>query len=260
MKANPDGTEPIEAANPPDSGWSRQRWFYWVTVALAVHVALIFIFATRKQILPRAVKQVPQFQLAARTGELVALINPTLFALPNAHDFAAAIWLKTPTIPPPSFRYAEPPGWLPLAVGDLGKRFNDFIQTNTPAKIQPDFKPEPPLAAPASVHEPAPPKKSSLIISTELAQRRLIRPLDVPAWSGNDVIAPSRVQVLVDSAGEVSSAVLLPEGNPLDHDAAADQLALGLARTLRFAPGPDLMFGELIFNWHAEPLSTTNGP
>jgi hypothetical protein len=40
----------------------------------------------------------------------------------------------------------------------------------------------------------------------------------------------------------------------------ADQLALQLARQLRFAPAPQLMFGRIIFNWHTVPVTTNNVP
>ena len=61
---------------------------------------------------------------------------------------------------------------------------------------------------------------------------------------------PSQVQVLVNAAGEVVSAVLLPADNSWEATgryAAADQRAWTLARTARFTPGPRLTMGRLIF-------------
>jgi outer membrane biosynthesis protein TonB len=69
------------------------------------------------------------------------------------------------------------------------------------------------------------------------------------------VIAPSKVQALVDTAGNVSPVLLESSAN-----AAADQIALQLARNLRFAPAPRLMFGEIIFTWHTVPVTATNAP
>jgi hypothetical protein len=77
------------------------------------------------------------------------------------------------------------------------------------------------------------------------------------------VVAPSVVQALVDAAGNVVSTVLLPSENGLEaagHDDAADQRALELAGTLRFAPSSRLTFGKLIFNWHTVPPAATNAP
>jgi hypothetical protein len=78
----------------------------------------------------------------------------------------------------------------------------------------------------------------------------------------NDVIAPSRVQLLINRDGTVASAVLLETTGyaAADHCAPADQQALDLARTLRFAPADRLMFGEIDFDWHTVPLTTTNAP
>jgi hypothetical protein len=77
------------------------------------------------------------------------------------------------------------------------------------------------------------------------------------------VIAPSKIQVLVDAAGNVVSTVLLPPDNgyaAADYYAAADQRALELARALRFAPSTNLTLGRVIFNWHIVPMTiTTNG-
>ncbi len=75
------------------------------------------------------------------------------------------------------------------------------------------------------------------------------------------MIAPSKVQVLVDTAGNVVSTVLLPPDSGFaaaDQYDQADQRALELARALRFTPSPRLTVGRLIFNWHTVPVTTTN--
>ena len=82
-------------------------------------------------------------------------------------------------------------------------------------------------------------------------------------WPAADVIAPSKVQVLVTPAGQVFSAVLLPPDHGLEtdpHDDRADQMALTLARSARFAPAGHATFGQMIFNWQTVPLPTTNTP
>lgn len=77
------------------------------------------------------------------------------------------------------------------------------------------------------------------------------------------MIAPSRVQVLVDPSGQVVSAVLLPSDNAVEAAGRADvgdTNALNIARGLRFAPASGLAFGELIFRWHTVPEPATNAP
>jgi TonB family protein len=95
-------------------------------------------------------------------------------------------------------------------------------------------------------------------ISGDLAHRSLAnsKAIALPSLPRNDVIGASTVQVLVDAAGNVASAVVLePNADP-----EADQLALQLVRTLRFAPAPRLTFGEITFTWHCVPVMTTNEP
>jgi len=67
----------------------------------------------------------------------------------------------------------------------------------------------------------------------------------------------------VDPAGGVVSAVLLPPDLGLEsdlHDDHADQTALNLARTARFAPAARLTVGQMIFNWETVPPPATNAP
>ena len=76
------------------------------------------------------------------------------------------------------------------------------------------------------------------------------------------MIAPSKVQVLVDAAGDVVSAVLFPpenRGAPVQSD-LANQRALELARAARFAPSSRLTVGQMIFNWRTVPPPATNAP
>jgi hypothetical protein len=85
--------------------------------------------------------------------------------------------------------------------------------------------------------------------------------MKLPPWPYTDVIAPSKVQVLVNAAGDVVSAVLLPSGNPSEvHDADADRRALDLARAARFAPASGLTVGQLVFDWHTVAPPATNAP
>jgi hypothetical protein len=252
----------MNAAPAEPQTWSRQRWLTLAALVFAAHVAFIFAFGAKKQILPRAVKNVPQLQLADSASELITLGNPTLFALPNAKDFASAVWLKAHINAPADFRWTEAPRWLP-APENLGATFNRFMQTNQFAAFQLDFKPPPKSSAPVSPVESALAQTSTLQIAGDLAQRRLLNHLDLPSWPYANVIAPSRIQVLVNAAGNVVSTVLLPPDNGFtaaDYYDAADQRALELARTARFAPAPRVTFGQLIFNWHTIPPLATNAP
>jgi len=275
------------APKPPGEGWTRNKFIFLIALALVVHVALIFIFAAKKPIVPRAVANVPHLQLAANASELIALGDPTLFARPNAHDFVTAFGQRTPFVAQPSFNWTESPHYLLPAPEKFGAAFRKFMQTNRPPEMPLNFKPEPKLIEPVVVHDDTMPQATTMQICGGLARRRLLGQIEfttnngaisitrynpaeksaigpaatngLPAMPVNDVIAPSVVQVLVDTAGNVASAVLLPDNSieAAAHYNPADQLALQLARVLRFAPAPRLMFGEIIFNWHTV---LTNAP
>jgi TonB family protein len=250
--ANPSALDVAEP-QPPRERWSRTRWLTIIVLIFAAHIGFIFALGERKQIVPRVVTNVPALQFAGDSEEWLALNDPALFALPNPKDFASAVWLKMPDVKPPTFRWTEPPRWLPLDAENLGAVFIRFMRTNYFARPPLDFKPPPKLSEPILTIQPALAQNSTLRVEGELAQRRLLNQINLPSLLYNDVLAPSVVQALVDGSGNVVSVVLLTPGG-FD---AADQRALELARTARFAPAPRLTVGQLIFNWHTIP---TNAP
>jgi len=251
MNAEP---QPLADGNVPDAGWSLSRWILIIALALAAHVALIFTFGSKKQIIPRPAAVVPQIHLADANNELVALTDPTLFALPHAEDLGALIGQNLNMFGQPSFRWTEPPPFLPISPAALGANFAGYMQTNRFPTAGLDLKPAPQTALLFLKYESALPQASTFHLAGKIAQRRMLNQIDVPALPYNDVLKPSRVQVLVDENGNVVSDVLLGSS---EYD-VADQKALELARKARFAPEPGLMFGELIFNWHT--TATTNAP
>jgi hypothetical protein len=246
----------------PQAGgsWPLSRWLLLILLVLIAHVALIYIFGARKPIPPMAVKNAPRLELAAGSSEWLVLNDPTLFALPNIKGFSSA-WLKPPPLHIPQLEWTEPPRWLQLPAGELGAVFRRFMETNRFATLKFEFRPPPRFAVPLVPLEPKFAETSTLRIEGDIARRPLLTHLDLPSWPFADVIAPSIVQVLVNAAGEVVSAVLLPSNNSGEvHDADADQRALDLARAARFAPASDLTFGKLIFNWRTIAPPATNAP
>ena len=255
-------TEP----QPANAGWSWRKLILLILLAFLVHVALIFSFGTKKQIVPQAVKSnVPHLQLASRTDELIQLGNPALFALPNPRDFATAVWLKTPAVMLPSFRWTEAPRWLPLTGESLGAVFNQFMHTNLFETPSLNFKAPPQFILPVANISSGLPTNSTLQVSHGLDARQLLFQPPLPSLPLNDVVAPSRVRVLVDTTGNVLSAILLPSGNSMESAGRsddADSEAMVLARTLRFKPAAQLTLGEVTFYWHTIPIPiiTTNAP
>jgi len=241
---------------PSGEGWPRRKLLFFIALAAVAHLGFVFIFGTKKQILPRAVGPVPHLQLAVSGDELIALADPTLFVLPHADDFVTAFWARTPAVPANSFRWTEPAQFLPLAADSLGAAFRGFMQTNLFAETPLELKPELKLTEVTLPSAGALPQATTLEISGDLAQRRRLNTIPLPSLPYPDVIAPSKVQALVDTAGNVASVVLL-ESSAYN---SADQQALQLAGKLRFAPAAQVMFGEITFNWHTVPMTATNAP
>jgi len=246
------------------TGWSWQKWLSRVALVFAAQVAFILLLGRKEFPPPRTVTNVPQFTLTESSDELMALDDPTLFALPHANDFASAVWLKKFVTPAPNYRWAEPPGELLSPAGEsLGAVFAGFMRTNQLSPIPLNFKLPAKLSEPVLTSQPIFAENSTLYVRGELAQRKLLNPVSLPSWPYADVIAPSRVQVLVDAAGNVISAVLLSPDSPVEaanHYDAADRRALALARNLRFAPAPRLTIGLLIFDWRTVAPPATNLP
>lgn len=238
---------------PSVGGWPQSKLIFFIILALAAHVGFLFLFGTKKAAGPRAVTNVPQLQLADAASELIALDDPTLFALPHANDFATAFWQRPPDVKPQNFRWTEDPRYLTLAHQNLGAAFAAFTQTNPPVRFALDFKP-PPFAELLTPGISLLAQNSTLQITGDLAQRRLLNQINLPALPCNDVLPPGRVQALVDAAGNVVSVVLLePSGLEL-----ADTNAIAIARTARFAPAAQFTLGEMIFDWHTIPAIATN--
>ena len=260
MKSKSDGMSSSEEAKPQQKGrWPMNRWLLLIVVVLAAHVALIFTFGGRKPVTPRVASNVPELELDSRSSEWLMLQDPTLFALPSREGFAGAAWLEAPHLEIHVKDWTESPRFLSLLTNKLGATFSQFMQTNRFATFRFELKPPPQFSVPSVPLEPTFARTSTLRIEGDLAQRQLLTAMKLPSWPYADIIAPSRVQVLVNAAGEVISTVLLPSDNPTQaRDTDADQRALELARAARFAPSSGLTIGRLIFDWHTIAPSATN--
>jgi hypothetical protein len=245
-----------DAASLDPRPWTaRRQWTIFILI-LAAHAVLLVVFSDKKSRPVRPVTGVPTLRLAPANDEYIALSDPTLFALPHAHDFVTPVWTQPRTNTPPAFQWTADPSWLPLPAAQLGKAFGRFMDTNQFAAWTPDFKPEPKFSSPALSLDWALPQRSALHLRGELAQRPLLTPLILPDWPDADVIAPSKVQVLVNAAGQVISAVLLAPDYGYEtatHDPGADLQAVVLARGARFGSAPGITVGQMIFMWHTVP-------
>jgi len=249
----------MNAATLEPRNWSRRRWWTLVALVFAAHLGLIFALGDRTPVTPRPPAFAPTLRLAADSDELLALNDPTLFALPHRKGFAGATWLQIPVVKFQPFRWTEPPRLLALPVEKLGNTFAQFLQTNLLARFEIEIKPAPELTMPVAPEVgPVIAARSTLRLAGALANRRLLNPPKLEPWAASDLLTNSVVQVLVNADGSVISPNLMA-GSGLPK---ADQFALDFARTARFEPllngAAKLSVGTMIFEWHTVP--ETNKP
>jgi hypothetical protein len=228
-----------------------------------VHLGLICFFGTKSQIVPRRVSHVPRLQLADGENTMIALEDPTLFALPNRRDFSSSSWSRIPLVSEPSFQWNESPRWLALDTNSPATAFTDFAPMPAPLEMAQEVKPPPVVTGTPAQLGGAMPVNSSLNILGGLSGRDLLKPVDLPSLPFDNVIPSSRVQVLVDPSGQIISAVLLPpidSTEEMDRCDAADQQALVIARRLRFTPSSHVNVGEIDFSWQAVPPPSKHSP
>src|SRR5882724_10691356 len=228
---SPFAMTPILAEPAP---WPRRRWLGTLSFIFLVQLGLIFALSDRKPIRILTPRPSPTLQLvAAPPAELVALTDPTLFALPHPQGFAGLAWLKVPRLEFHSFDWSEPTNWLALDPSRLGATFNEFSETNLFSSLPVPTLPEADLLQPYFAGVSNPRTGSIWRVEGNLVGRRLITSLELPPWPNTDLLTNTVVQVVVDPRGRLVSVPLLLTSSTLK---AADDYALEQARSIRFEP------------------------
>lgn len=226
--------------------------------------------------------EVSHYQLApgtdlVRIAGVFGLASPTLFALPDLNGFSGDAWLNyQPPVPSEPTTEDPAPGWLPLDGARLGATLTSFTAAvePTPSRIV-DL---PHVWVDNFPINPAPATQSRLTLQGEASNRLVGNLPALPKWPAADLVAPTEIQILVNSQGRVLSAVPL-EGDysanvpgilPPARSLEADRFALELARNLPFKPLPPapsenplaeprrVQSGRLTFVWATVPVQTTN--
>ena len=246
--------------------WSRRHWLGTVAALVVLQVCLVIFVGERMRPSPLR----PQFstavhlalddwsrqQLAMQPG----VSDPTLLALPSLRGFSGPAWMSFPS---PDFRppdWTNAPHWLPLAESSLGHAFEQYITTNQHPPLQLVNKPlPPPRAEPNFPNEPLPPF-SRYRIEGDLANRPLLKPLELRSWQYTDMLSNTTVQAVIDADGRTLSARLISSSGY----AKADAFALSTTTGARFQPRADsegskgLTWGRFSFFWHTLPIPVTN--
>jgi hypothetical protein len=263
--------------------WSRGRLFGWVLVVFAIQLGFIFWMSDRRPPKIRQDNLGPSLTVAVnRNAELLALADPTLFALPHQQSFSGEAWLnfrRTGSLSTTNAPEIGPGIGAPLAFSAFGRDFSEFMATNPFNTFTGLPKPEPQFSAVESSPAAPFPSRSGLEISGGLASRHLISACELPGWSrytnalGEPCLLSNTVlRALVNAEGKVLSVLLISSSGWKE----ADTYAMEKAKAARFdaldATGAEtvtnplarLHWGELSFAWETLPPSSskngTSGP
>ncbi len=249
--------------------WSHRRWWGMVGLIFGVQLVLIFWLGDASPIRPRPAAPALTLKLAGNaSAELLALHDPTLFALPHPQRVPAPTWLSSPRPEFHPFTWPEPTNYLLLSIDQLGAGFNRFVETNAFNSLPPPAKPPLELTFPEPPALLASAEHSTVQLEWDQAHRRLLTPLELRSWESPDILANSVVQIVVGADGTPASVTLLSSSG----SKAADQEALEQANAARFEPldrnplgaalnaAAQLSWGRMIFRWHTLPPPPTNAP
>lgn len=256
--------------------WGRRSWWFLVVLIFATQLGLIFWLGDTRPVSPKPGSPAPALYLAADSdmnSELLALREPTLFALPRREGFAGMTWLRLPQQQARPFEWSEAPQWLALAPERLGTGFSGLRETNTVTRWHWPSMPAPEMRLPDENQAIPFPSQSRLRVEGENVE--LINRPALPSWPAiqsspteRALLTNSVVQVMVNGAGKPISATLLVRSGSKE----ADDYAVMFARTAEFnnlgealEPSAGLRWGRLIFDWHTspdapKPATPTPGP
>jgi len=246
--------------------WSRRQWWSLIALVLAAQFSLIFWLGRRETPPSIPTDIAPGLRLVGDgAAEELALIDPTLLALPHREGFSGPAWLTMPVVEGPHYEWSEPPRWLELSLDRLGSDFKNFMVTNDRSALPVLASPELQLLQPSVSTSPAFPDHSTMRLLGELAFRRLLTQPTLPSFTNADILTNNVVQLLVDANGKPISAVLLNNTGSPEADSRATRVALDLrfepfGSSPPLNPAANLTLGHVVFEWHTLPPSATNTP
>ena len=248
--------------------WPVRRWLLVVAVIFVVQYGFItWLGQPAIDTQFRGPRRVPVIAMLAGSREVdtPGVRNPTLLVLPSRDGFSGKAWLEPDPVADPARPWTEPARPLPPDVEQFGGTLHEFSRGNLFQRIDVARKPQPSIPEYLPIETVA---QSTYRIEGDAARRRLLSNFKLESKPAAEILSNSVVQIAVDPAGNVFSAVLLGDGKCGSPEADAD--ALALARSARFEPvvrdGPDrpvslrptLDWGLIVFHWNTVPLPSTN--
>ena len=242
----------------------RRRALPAIAGLFLLQVALIFLLGERPKVPPTAERFRTDILLAADGASEQALAaaehipDPTVFALPSAHNFSSKLWLEYSKPNYHLTNWSEAPRWLDIQTNQLGRLVDGALAPNAPRPVLMADKPLPAYArGTASSDLPLLPTQSVLRVEGDLARREMLGAVDLPDWPHSELLTNTVVRVLASPLGHVISSALMDSCGLKE----ADQFALSLAANLRFKPekkkDQSLSRGLLVFEWRTMEQPTT---
>ena len=224
----------------------------WITILFLVQIVFIVWLSEGSKAPVRKPPPAPSLSIVSpQSAEIVALSDPTLFALPHYRAFSGTAWLRPRTIPAPAFEWKDEPRWFEPASSDFlptpNSRTADIDVSELVKTVLPP-PPKPVVSVPPQFAE-----KSNLKIFG--LARGLISTPSLPSWSTTNRLTNTVVRLMVDAKGITRSQTLLVRSGLPD----ADRFALDASRNFQFAPmanaasstnsAANLRWGEAVFRW-----------
>jgi hypothetical protein len=253
--------------------WSHHRWRRTFLGLFALQLVFVWFLSDRLPEPKKAPSHLGKLSLMADVDAkaplalTMGLMDPTIFAFASPNGFSGKAWFN-PRLPSHKLEDKAIP-FQPLAADPVffGKAEALIPKTGLLASLQSSEKSEPRLMEIALTQPPIWPQ-SALHVEGPIGQR--LNPIKevLPAWTNQDMLTNTTVQIVVDASGNVLSTRLGP-GCGL---AKADEFAAIHARGLQFQPiasaregGADmparlpLAWGTLVYRWATIPsVVTTN--
>jgi hypothetical protein len=248
--------------------WTWRRWCWLIALTFGAQLGLIFSLADKSRPRVRQPSPAPKLSvLEDSSSELLALSDPTLFALPHQVGFSGPAWMKIPPVPSRFFEWTEEPAWLVLPIEQPEKASSTLADSNYTELLTTFdlFEPEP--TAPEPGYTMSFRQKSQFRLGEGLQRRQLKTVLKLPSWPHSDFLTNTVVKLFINGDGVPVSTPILLYSSGLK---AADDFALAQAGAARFEPiineGPNrstsplanATWGTMVFEWQTLPLSATN--
>jgi TonB family protein len=238
--------------------WSARRWSLIVLVLFTGHITAVLLLS-KKPVAPylaervaiRRVHFVSEQSIEPGIAEILALKDPTLFALSHPNGFSRAAWLTLSPVRYTMTNVIEFPQALTMNAASLGEDFARYVK---------DYVMRPPEIAERELPRVLPLTSSSqradiqatLQIRGDLARWSLVSQRPLPDLQPDQVVSNCVVRVVINASGATTSAVVWP---PTGFE-ALDRKAEEFAKAARFV-APDrksssssgLTVGQLIFQW-----------